>query len=124
MAALLNPLMSEDRWEISDTPARCAFAADTRDMGMLDDVFVPEATCDLGCAGEPHRRDAVKALFLQLLETDDATQRSMTTSLVSATPGRALARTSGHWNGNRPAPDRIEIASGTDASGPATKGAR
>jgi hypothetical protein len=93
MAAVLTPLTSEDRWEISELVARCAFAADGRDMGMLDDVFVPEATGDFGPAGEPQGRDAVKALFLQLLERYDATQHLMSTSLVSPTPGGAHART-------------------------------
>jgi hypothetical protein len=94
MAALLNPLTSEDRWEISDLLARCAFAADRRDMTLLDEVFVPEASGDFGAAGQPRGRDAVKALFLQLLETYDATQHLMTTSLVTATPAGAHARTS------------------------------
>jgi SnoaL-like domain len=93
MAESLRELTPEDRWEISDLLARCAFAADTRDMTLLDEVFVPEASGDFGPAGQPQGRDAIKALFLQLLRAYDATQHLMTTSLVTATPAGAHART-------------------------------
>jgi hypothetical protein len=86
-------LTSQDRWEISDLVARCAFAADRREMTLLDEVFVPEATGDFGPAGKPQGRDAVKALFLQLLQAHDATQHVLSPSLVTATPAGAHART-------------------------------
>ena len=91
MAESLTP---EDRWEIADLLARCAFAADTRDMRLLDEVFVPEATGDFGPAGKPQGRDAVKALFLQLLQAHDATQHLMSSSLVTTMPAGAHAWTS------------------------------
>ena len=93
MADSLRELTPEDRWEISDLLARCGFASDTMDMSMLDEVFVPEATGNFGPAGEPKGLDAIKGTFLQVLEPLDATQHSITTSLVTPTPTGAHART-------------------------------
>ena len=93
MAKSLEGLTPEERWEISDLLARFALAADTRDMTLLDDVFVPEATGDFGPAGEPQGLDAIKATILQVVEPLDATQHNITTSLVTPTADGAHART-------------------------------
>jgi SnoaL-like domain len=93
MAGSDEGLTPEERWEVSDLLARCAFASDTRDMALLDEVFVPEATGSFGPAGEPQGLDAIKTVFLQVLEPLDATQHSLTTSLVTRTPTGAHART-------------------------------
>jgi hypothetical protein len=93
MAEPRTELTPEDRWEISDLLARCGFASDLKDMSMLDEVFVPEATGDFGPAGAPNGLDAIKATMMQVLEPLDATQHSITTSLATATPTGAHART-------------------------------
>jgi hypothetical protein len=93
MAKSLEGLTPEERWEISDLLARFAFAADTRDMGMLDDLFVREATGNFGPAGAPKGLDAIRATMMEVLEPLDATQHTMSTSLATPTPTGAHART-------------------------------
>jgi hypothetical protein len=90
---MAEPLTPEDRWEISDLLARFGFASDLKDMSMLDEVFVSEATGNFGPAGAPEGLDAIKATILLVLDPLDATQHSITTSLARRTPTGAHART-------------------------------
>jgi hypothetical protein len=85
-------LTPEDRWEISDLLSRYCFAADTRNLTLLDEVFTEDVECVFQ-TGSRTGRDNVREFMGGILATLTATQHNLTSSVVTATPDGAEGTT-------------------------------
>lgn len=82
----------EDRWEIADLLSKYCLAADTRELGLLDEVFTHDIECVFqtgSCSGI----EDVRTFMASVLDRLTATQHNVTTSLVTATEAGAQGRT-------------------------------
>jgi hypothetical protein len=85
-------LTPQDRWEISDLLSRYCFAADTRNLALLDEVFTEDVECVFQ-TGARSGRDNVRDFMNGVLVTLTATQHNMTSSVVTETQGGAEGTT-------------------------------
>mgnify|MGYP002621366379 CR=1 FL=1 len=90
----MEALSVQDRLDIADVLARYCIALDSRDWGLLDQVFTPDATAHYGRAGRPSGLPAIVAVVRSSLERLDASQHFIGTSLVEPDgEGEARGRT-------------------------------
>jgi ketosteroid isomerase-like protein len=111
----VSALSIEDRIDIARVIAKYAFAIDSRDWSMLDEVFTPDAIADYGANGGIHEGiAAIKAVLMGAVQSLTATQHLMGTSLVDGLePGRASGRThliANHIRTGHPGGERLAIA--------------
>lgn len=74
-----------DRLDIADLLARYCVALDSRDWGLLGQVFTEDATAEYGRAGSPRGLPAIVEVVRASLEPLDASQHFIGTSLIEAT---------------------------------------
>jgi uncharacterized protein (TIGR02246 family) len=85
-------LSPEDRWAIADVLSRYCFAADTRDLSLLDSVFTEDVECVFQ-TGARQGRDNVREFMGGILASLTATQHNLTSSIVTATDEGAQGTT-------------------------------
>ena len=86
-------LTADDRLAIADLLARYCHASDERDVEALRAMLTADTVGDLGPAGVHEGRDEVLAISMGILGTVDVTQHQVTTSVMTASPGGAQAKT-------------------------------
>ncbi len=82
---------AEDRAAIVDLTHRYAWALDTKQLDLLDDVFLEDATADLRSAALLEGREAIKARIGRALGPLDATQHTVTNHLIAVDGDRATS---------------------------------
>lgn len=85
-------LPPEDRREISDLLSRYCFAADTRNLALLDEVFTEDVEC-IFQSGTRIGRDNVREFMGGILTNLDATQHNLTSSIVTTSDDGAAGTT-------------------------------
>ena len=65
-------MSADDRQAIIDVTIAYCWALDTKDWGRLDDVFVPDATADLGGTQHQGRADIIDRISTALSRYDDS----------------------------------------------------
>ena len=108
-------LSVEDRLEIAQLIAKYAFAIDSLNWALLDEVFAADAVADYGPFGGVHEGTAaIKAVLAEAVKLLTATQHLMGTSMVEGVaPGRASGRThviANHVRNGHPGGERCAIA--------------
>ena len=85
----------QDRWDISDLLSRYCFAADTRSLAALDEVFTEDVECVFQ-TGSRTGRDNVREFMGGILASLTATQHNLTSSVVTESAGGDGPR---NWRG-------------------------
>lgn len=87
----LSPTEVADRLAIIEVTHRYCWALDSRDWGLLDDVFAADATAELR-SPVLVGRDAIRDRISTAIETLDATHHMVTNHLVAIDGDRATCR--------------------------------
>lgn len=81
----------QDRLEIGELLARYSRALDTRDWGLLGEVFTADAACDYGALGSPEGIEAITALIRGTIGDLDGTQHLVGNVVVRVEGDEAAA---------------------------------
>lgn len=85
------PTTLHDRLEIIELTHRYCWALDSKDLDLLDTVFLPDATAELRSA-PLEGRDAIRARIRAAATALDATQHTVTNHMVTIDGDRATSR--------------------------------